>query len=30
MKYKNGDVYDGKWKFDNKHGKGVIKYNNGN
>merc|ERR1712146_782212 len=27
MKYKNGDIYDGEWVFDKKHGKGIMTIN---
>jgi len=30
MIYKNGDVYEGDWKFCNKHGNGKMIYKNGN
>jgi hypothetical protein len=28
-KYSNGDVYEGEYKKDLKHGKGTLKYSNG-
>ena len=29
MKYKNGDFYEGEWKNNVKHGKGVYRFKNG-